>query len=92
MAYIAVLGMATGLSGCVAGMLSGPLLEFLLRWSWSYEGYTWTGYHSLFLIAGLFRTQAWRLLRRVHEPLSQPAAYLLRDMWSRTLDRLSWRG
>ena len=92
MAYIAVLGMATGLSGCVAGMLSGPLLEFLLRWSWSYEGYTWTGYHSLFLIAGLFRTQAWRLLKRVHEPLSQPAAYLLRDMWSRTLDRLSWRG
>lgn len=92
MAYIAVLGMATGLSGCLAGLLSGPLLELLLRWSWSFEGYTWTGYHSLFLIAGLLRTQAWRLLRPVHEPSSQPAAHLLRDLWSRTLERLTGRG
>jgi MFS family permease len=91
MAYIAVLGMASGLAGCIAGLLSGPLLELLLRWSWSVGDFTWTGYHSLFLIAGLLRTQAWRLLRPVHEARARPATELLRDVWNRTLDRLPWR-
>jgi len=91
LAYIAVLGMATGLTGCVAGLLSGPLLDLLMRGTFTLGVFTWTGYHSLFLIAGLLRTQAWRLLRPVYEPLSMPASALLRDVWNRTLDRLPWR-
>ena len=90
-AYIAVLGMASGLAGCVAGLLSGPLLAWLLHGSWSVGSFTWTGYHSLFLLAGLLRTQAWRLLRPVHETRSRPATELLRDIWTRTLERLPWR-
>lgn len=90
-AYIAVLGMLAGLAGCVAGLLSGPLLEWLLGWTWTAWSFTWTGYHSLFVIAGLLRTQAWRLLRPVHEARSRPAMELLRDVWNRTLDRLPWR-
>jgi MFS family permease len=92
MAYIAVLGMAAGLMGCLAGLLSGPLLTWLLHGQWSWGGFTWTGYHSLFLIAGLLRTQAWRLLRPVHEPRALPAGALLRDLWRRTLDHLPGRG
>lgn len=91
LAYIAVLGMCAGLAGCVSGLLSGPLLQSLLPWTWSAGDFTWTGYHSLFLMAGLLRTQAWRLLRPVHEPLSRPASYLLRDLWRRSLDLLPWR-
>lgn len=91
MAYIAVLGMLAGLTGCVAGLLSGPLLTALLPWTWSVGSFTWTGYHSLFLIAGLMRTQAWRLLKPVHEAQSRPAAELLRYFWSRTLNLLPWR-
>lgn len=91
LAYIAVLGMFSGLAGCVSGLLSGPLLQSLLPWTWSAGAFTWTGYHSLFLIAGLLRTQAWRWLRPVSEPLSRPAAELLRDLWRRSLDLLPWR-
>lgn len=91
MAYIAVLGMTAGLAGSVAGLLSGPLLKLLLGWTWSVGPFTWTGYHSLFLLAGLLRTQAWRLLRPVHEARARPATELLRDVWNRTLDRLPWR-
>lgn len=90
-AYIAVVGMFAGLAGCVAGLLSGVLLEALLPWTWSVGAFTWTGYHSLFSISGLLRTQAWRWLRPVHEPLSRPAAELLRDLWRRSLDLLPWR-
>ena len=89
--YIAVLGMASGLSGCIAGLLSGPLLTLLLRGQWEIGGFTWTGYHSLFLLAGLLRTQAWRLLRPVHEVGARPASEFLRDTFNRTLDRLPWR-
>lgn len=91
MAYIAVLGMVSGLAGGVAGLLSGPLLEWLFQWSWTAGPFTWTGYHSLFLLAGVLRTQAWRLLRPIHEARSRPASELLRDVWNRTLDRLPWR-
>jgi MFS family permease len=90
-AYISVLGMVTGLAGCLAALLSGPLLQVLLPWTWHIGSFTWTGYHSLLLIAGLLRTQAWRLLRLVHEARSRPTSELLHDMWSRTLNRLPWR-
>lgn len=90
-AYIAVLGMASGLSGCVAGMLSGPLLKLLLHGHWTVGAFTWTGYHSLFLIAGLLRMQAWRFLRPIHEVGSRPTGEFLRDTFNRTLDRLPWR-
>ncbi len=90
-AYVAVLGMVSGLAGFAAGMLSGPLLKFLLQGQVQWGGFTWTGYHSLFLIAGLLRTQAWRLLKPVHEAGSRPASEFLRYSWTRTLNRLTWR-
>ena len=90
-AYVAVLGMVSGLAGFAAGMLSGPLLQLLLHGQVQWGGFTWTGYHSLFLIAGLLRTQAWRLLKPVHEAGSRPASEFLRYSWTRTLNRLTWR-
>jgi hypothetical protein len=50
-------------------------------------GMTWTGYHSLFLISGLGRSQAWRLLRPVQEAEAWRTRDLLREMrtgWRRT--------
>lgn len=91
MAYMAVLGMASGLTGCLAALASGPLLAFLLEHDFTAFGYHWTGYHSLFVIAILLRTQTWRLLRRVHEPHAWSTKDLLRDLWSRRMTRMPWR-
>jgi MFS family permease len=83
MAYVAVLGMLTGLVGCVMGTLSGPILNLLTPYTLQLGAYTWTGYHSLFLISGLLRTQAWRLLKPVHEP----AAWRTRDVFKAVFQR-----
>lgn len=90
-AYIAILGMATGLAGCLTGLLSGPLLTLFLRGEFQVAGYQWTGYHWLFVFSGLLRSQAWRLLRTVHESRAWPALEVLRDMWTRGLNRLPWK-
>lgn len=78
MAYLAVLGAAGGLTGCVAGLLSGPLLELLMRYSVEIRGYPWTGYHSLFVISGILRTLAHRLLRPIPEAPARPLRDVLR--------------
>jgi MFS family permease len=91
MSYLAMLGLATGAAGCAAGLLSGPLLEQALRVEGDVFGYRWTGYHWIFLLAGLLRTQAWRLLRNVHESRAWPAQEVLRELWSRAVNRLPWR-
>lgn len=77
-AYLALLGAASGLTGCVAGLLSGPLLEALSPWTWTFGRYTWTGYHSLFLISALLRGFAWRWLRGIPEPAGRPLRAVLR--------------
>ena len=80
MTYMAVLGAVNGISGFTAGLLSGPLMNFLLEHEAIVFGYHWTGYHSLFLISGFFRSQAWRFLVAVHEPHAWSARELLRRM------------
>ena len=67
MAYIAILGAVNGVCGFTAGLLSGPLVDWLLRHEAVIFGIQWTGYHSLFLISGFFRAQAWIFLRGVYE-------------------------
>ncbi len=84
-AYIAMLSMVTGLAGFLGGVLSGPLLGLLERAPLHLFGLTWTGYHSLFLISGVGRSQAWRLLRPVQEADSWRTRDLLREM------RTGWR-
>jgi MFS family permease len=83
MMYLAVLGAATGLTGCAAGMLSGPLLERLQQWTFERGGVQWTGYHSLFLLSALLRSSAWRLLRGVPERPGRPLVEVLREYTQR---------
>lgn len=79
MAYFAVLGAASGLTGCIAGLLSGPLLEGLMPYTFEVRGYQWTAYHSLFVISGILRTVAHRLLRSIPEPPARPLRAVLRE-------------
>lgn len=83
MMYLAVLGAATGLTGCAAGLLSGPLLEALQRWTFERGAFQWTGYHNLFLLSALLRSSAWRLLRGVPERPGRPLMEVLREYTQR---------
>lgn len=84
-AFIAMYALVAGLAGFLGGVLSGPLLTLLQRAQLELFGLTWTGYHSLFLLSGLGRSQAWRLLRRVREAEAWRTRDLLREM------RTGWR-
>jgi MFS family permease len=66
-AFIAMYSCATGAAGFLGGLLSGPLLLLFSRFEPTLFGFTWTGFHSLFLLSGVLRVQAWRFLRPVHE-------------------------
>lgn len=83
MTYLAVLGAAGGLTGCIAGLLSGPLLEWLMRWSVTVGTYEWTGYHSLFVLSGVMRLFAYRFLRGIPEPARRSLREVLREFTQR---------
>lgn len=83
MSYLALLGAAGGLTGCIAGLLSGPLLEQLTPWTFQIGNYTWSGYHNLFLLSALMRVFAWRLLRGIPEPAGRPLREVLREYTQR---------
>jgi len=84
-AFIAMYSLVSGLAGFVGGVLSCPLLTLFQGAQLHLFGLTWTGYHWLFLISGVGRSQAWRLLRPVREAESWRTRDLLREM------RTSWR-
>lgn len=81
--YLAVLNLLSGFVGFVMGLVSGPLITFLARYEFYVFDFHWTGYHSLFAITGVLRSQAWRLLRHVHEPRAWSTWQLLRLMAER---------
>jgi MFS family permease len=85
-AFIAVYSFATGVAGFVGGTLSGPLLLLLSRLEGELLGFTWTGFHSLFLLSGALRMQAWRLLK----PVEETNAWRTRDVLRQV--RFAWRG
>jgi MFS family permease len=91
MMYLAVAGAVTGVVGFGAGLLSGVLLEFLLRHDVWIGGFHWTGYHSLFAISGALRMMAWTLLGPVREPGAMSSKEVVRWLWLRTSNLRPWR-
>lgn len=85
-AFIAMYSFATGAAGFVGGALSGPLLLLFTRLEGEVFGVTWTGFHTLFLLSGILRMQAWRLLKPVHETNAWRTRDVLRQV------RFAWRG
>ncbi len=85
-AFIAMYSLVTGMAGFIGGLLSGPLLTLLTPLEFSLGSMRWTGYHWLFLISGLARSQAWRLVRLVKET----SAWRTRDVLKEI--RFAWRG
>ncbi len=75
-AFIAMYSLTTGVAGFVGGVLSGPLLVLFSKLEPTLLGFTWTGFHSLFLVSGLLRLQAWRFLR----PVQETQAWRTRDV------------
>lgn len=84
-AFIAMYSLATGLSGFVGGLLSGPLLSAFKLLEFEASGMRWSAYHWLFLLSGLARTQAWRLLRGVQETNAWRTRDVLKNL------RYGWR-
>ncbi len=75
-AFIAMYSLATGVAGFVGGVLSGPLLILFRGLEPTVFGFAWSGFHSLFVLSGLLRLQAWRLLR----PVQETRAWRTRDV------------
>lgn len=66
--FFAMYALASGVAGFAGGAISGPLLELLGPLaSVSFMGVGLSPFYVLFVISGLARMQAWRLLRRVQE-------------------------
>ena len=84
-AFIAMYSLATGLSGFVGGVLSGPLLSAFRLLEFQLWGVHWNAYHWLFLLSGVARANAWRLLRPVQETNAWKTRELLRSI------RIGWR-
>lgn len=91
MLQLAVIGAVTGVVGFGAGLLSGELFEIFSKYEGHLGSYHWTGYHTLFAVAALFRMQAWMLLGHVQEVRAVPTRQILRWLWNRTLNVLPWR-
>ena len=85
-AFVAMYSFATGAAGFAGGLVSGPLLVLFSGLEPTFWGFTWTGFHSLFLLSGILRLQAWRFLR----PVQETRAWRTRDVL-RTV-RTGWRG
>ncbi len=89
--FFAMFSLTTGLAGFAGGLLSGPLLALLLPWQFDLGSFHWTGYHSLFVLSGLLRTQAWRLLKPVQETRAWRTRDVLRVMRPWKLNGFPWR-
>jgi MFS family permease len=88
--FIAMLGLATGISGFLGGALAGPLLVILQRLDVTVLGARPSGYVWLFAVALVLRTQAWWWLRPVPDDGAGRPGLLLNGM--RTGLRGRWRG
>ncbi len=86
--YMAAAGSLGGLCGFLAGLASGPILEFFRAWEGTFLGLPWTCYHWLFLLTAVLRSSAWLLLRGVDEPQAWPTRQLLRALRDRSLEYL----
>ena len=84
-AFIAMYSLVTGIAGFVGGVLSGPLLTGFALLEFRLWGLEWNAYHWLFLLSGVARAQAWRLLRGVQETNAWRTRDLLRHI------RFGWR-
>jgi len=91
MIYLAVIGAVTGMAGFCSGLISGVLLDVLLRHDAWFGNFHWTGYHTLFAISGFLRMQAWWLLGPIQEARSVPTREILRWLWLRTTNLLPWK-
>ena len=85
-AFFAMYALCSGAAGFIGGVLSGPLLLLMQPLAGaSLFGVPLSPYYGLFVLSGLARSQAWRLLRRVEESNSWRTRDLLRQM------RHGWR-
>lgn len=84
--YVAMFSLVTGVAGFLGGLLSGPLLGLFGLTTFTVAGFQWTAYHSLFVLSGLLRTQAWRFVR----PVAESKAWRTRDVLRQV--KVNWRG
>lgn len=81
LSFIAMYSLVTGLMGFLGGAVSGPVLEFLSRFSLG----VWIPYYSLFVLSGFMRASSILFLLRVEETREWIDRPLLRQLrpWRR---------
>jgi hypothetical protein len=78
--FIAAITGLAGISGGLAAMGGGFLLDAMDGWSADLAGRTWTNYHVLFLISLLVRSICALLVWRIDEPESSAPIHVLNDV------------
>ncbi|WP_052351568.1 MFS transporter [Deinococcus pimensis] len=66
-AYMAVMGVATGVVGFLAATIGGQIIAHVGTQGVNLGPVHLTGYHLVFLVAALLRTQVWRFVRTFEE-------------------------
>lgn len=90
-AYLAVMSLASGLSGFAAGLASGYLLGFSHHLEFTLWGYQWTGYHWIFVLGIVVRANAWRFIRPVKETNAWRTRDVLRGVRQWRMGSFPWR-
>ena len=91
MPHLAVLSACIGMAGFAGGFLGGKLFGLFQHGEFNVLGYHWSAYHWVFVVGILLRSQAWWLLRRVHEEKSWRTKDVLRLVANVRLPGFPWR-
>lgn len=66
-AYIAVLGVVTGVTGFVGAFAGGQIIALVNGLGWHLGNWHLSGYAAVFVLAALLRSQVWRFMRSFEE-------------------------
>lgn len=89
--HLSVLSASIGIAGFIGGVVGGKLFELFRHVEFDVLGYHWSAYHWVFLTGIVLRSQAFWLLRRVHEKESWRTLDVLRLVGNVRLSGFPWR-
>lgn len=78
--FIATIVALSGLTGGLASMLSGRILDVLDGVTWEFAGRAWGGYNLVFLISFLLRLLCVAFAHRIQEPRTSAPAKMLNEV------------
>jgi len=89
--YMAVMGLAQGMAGCLGAILAWTLLDLAGGFTFAIAGYEWTAYHWVFIISVGFRVWAFLLIAPIHESKAWRVRDTVRAFVAWTASGFPWR-